>query len=323
VRSRLAVARPAVLAGAVATAALVFASVTVRGADQGPVVIPLHVDRGTGGERRLGIDVTVGSKTQRYLLDTGSTGLRVLASSLPDDAYRRTGRSERYGYGTGVELNGEQATAAIGIGSEHGSNESIQIVDRLACTPEYPDCRAKTTQQAEMFGQLYPGIFGALPLPPGQPTCCDVPFGGLDGRVGRTFIVHADFDEPTVTLNPDATMKSAFTVIPIGPLLGPRGCIRIYDVGQETCGPVLFDTGGNQILIMTTGVVPAKPWTHALLRIGSWTHDFDLGLRASGGRIGVSFKRYAEMRIVVGLSALQDLDLYYDLDARNIGLSKP
>ena len=98
-----------------------------------------------------------------------------------------------------------------------------------------------------------------------------------------------------------------------------RGCIRIYDTGLETCGPVIFDTGTPQLLVTTTGMVPPRPWSHATLRIGAWTHDFLIGAPGSAG-VPFSVRRSDVIRIVVGLSAMQQFDVYYDLERRRVGV---
>ena len=84
-------------------------------------------------------------------------------------------------------------------------------------------------------------------------------------------------------------------------------------------GPVIFDTGTPQLLVTTTGMVPPRPWSHATLRIGAWTHDFLIGAPGSAG-VPFSVRRSDVIRIVVGLSAMQQFDVYYDLERRRVGV---
>lgn len=288
------------------------------GAQTSAIVIPLSADHGSGGEPRLGIDVTVGSTTKRVLFDTGSTGLRMLAKELPDDAYKRTGRLAKYEFGFGVEVRGEEATATIGIGAARANNVPLQIVDEFGCGPEIRgDCPAQTLGMETFSG--YAGIFGAYIRPPLLKGCCDSPFFNLDGKIGHRFIVHANFDGPTVTLNPDAATQRTFSIVDFEAFGAPRGCIRVYESAHETCGPVIFDTGTPPLLITTTGTVPPQPWTHATLRIGTWTHDFKIGPLSRGG-VPLSVHRSDVVRIVVGLMAMQEFDVYYDLDRRQVGV---
>ena len=305
---------------AIALATAICASIApARGADQGPVVIPLHVDRGQYGETRLSIDVTLGTKTQRLMLDTGSTGLRVLATALPTGSYRRTGREVDYDYGSGTVLRGEEAVASTTIGPVHG-NVPLEVVDKIACGQEVPNCPDQDQFQLEMFGGSYPGVLGVYPRPPAMEGCCDNPLGALDNRVGRTFVLHAALDAPTLTLDPSPAAPAGFTLVAIGALGAPQGCITVFGLGSQTCGPVVFDTGSSTIFVQTLGTVPGPPWRHALLRIGSWTHDFTIGPHPPD--VKISIRRGEEQRIVIGLAALEKLDLYFDLDGHRIGLPK-
>ena len=301
-----------------AVAMLAGSAATVRGADQAPVVIPLHVDRGSFNENRLGIDVTLGSKTQRVLFDTGSTGLRILASALPAGSFRRTGPEAKYEYGSGTLLLGGEAVASMTIGPVHGS-VPLQVVDKVDCSSEIPNCPDQDQFQLEMFGGVYSGILGAYPRPPALEEWGENPLGALDGRIGRTFILHAALDAPSVTLNPAPATVADFTMVPIGAMGAPRGCIRVYDVQHETCGPVLFDTGSGALFVQTMGTVPGPPWTHAVLRVGGWSHDFTIGPHAPN--VPISIRRGDATRIVVGLAALQKFDVYFDLDGRRLGMS--
>lgn len=282
----------------------------------GPIVIPLHAEAGKEGEPRLGIDVTLGSSTQRVMFDTGSTGLRIENKALPAEAYRRTGRSAKADYGFGFEVRGEEASAAVTMGAAHATNMPFQVIDEFGCSPAVRDCPVDEVEPS-LFSGIYSGIFGAY-FTPTRGGCCASPLALLDGGIGRRYIVHAAFDAPTLTLNPDERMVNTFSVVDFAAFGAPRGCIRIYQTGQETCGPVIFDTGTPQLLVTTTGMIPQRPWTHAMLRIGAWTYDFPIG--SGPGGVPLSVRRTDVIRIVVGLTAMQDFDVYYDLDRLRVGV---
>src|SRR5262249_40031980 len=56
---------------------------------------------------RYSIPVAVrGSRPVDVMLDTGSTGLRMLPGAFPNAAYAVSNQSSVYGYGSGVRLNG-------------------------------------------------------------------------------------------------------------------------------------------------------------------------------------------------------------------------
>jgi hypothetical protein len=302
--------------GIVTCAGPVFAAGTA-----GPTVVPLHVERGPFGDPRLGIDVTLGSKTVRVLLDTGSVGLRILASAVPADAARRNGTSAAGGYASGIVLQGEQATARLSIGDPNVVESAvIELVDGISCNDQQPKCPAANGGTPEMFGALFPGIFGASNDSPPRGRCCGNPIEAFS-EYGRRYIVHAKFDAPTITLGPEPTTLSNFTMIDVPRGLSPRGCIRIVGAPNDICGAVLFDTGAPAILVTTTGIVPQGGLSGELaatLTLGTWSHVFASGPRVP---VRVTLRRGNQNHITIGLAALQSLDVYYDLAAGRMGFA--
>jgi hypothetical protein len=305
----------------VAAAALVVGTVGAAGSNaSGPIVVPLHVERGPMGDPRLGIDVTIGEKAARVLVDTGSAGLRVLASSVPPGSARRTGRSAAGGYASGIVLSGEEASAALAFGEARAPSAAIELVDRIECGPQRPNCPAANGGTPEMFGGLFPGILGISITDPPRGRCCANPLAAVPGGVGQTYVVHADFAAPSLTLNPDSATVGAFTMIDVPRGALPHGCIRISSSPNETCGDVLFDTGAPQLLVTTTGIASTGAFargTTATLTLGPWTHGIAVG---PGTDVRLNVRRGDTNRIVVGLSVLQQLDVYYDIGAGRIGL---
>jgi hypothetical protein len=307
------IAAAAVLIGLVAAAA--------AGSPAGtPIVVPLYVEHGPRGEPRLGIDVAFADRTVRVLLDTGSAGLRVLASQAGASP-RRTGREAAGGYGSGLSLHGEEATAALTIGSAHGDAIPIELVDSFGCLPEQPNCPAANGGTPEMFGALFPGILGVSAIDPPGGRCCANPLPTLAGGV-RSYIVHSNFAHPALILNPDAATANGFTMVDAARGTSPRGCIRITGAEpSEVCGEVLFDTGTPPCVVTTTGTGhdgPFPPHTPVTISVGAWSHTFAVG---PGTPLRLNVRRGAYNRIVIGLAMLQDFDVYYDIAGSRIGLS--
>ena len=291
------------------------------GGGAGTFVVPLHVERGPHGDPRLGIDVTVGPRTVRVLLDTGSPGLRILASALPAGAAQRTGQRAAGGYASGLVLRGEEATARFSVGDPSvGEQTSIELVDGYGCADDRPNCSAANGGTPEMFGRLYPGILGASTVDPPRGRCCANPLGALVAY-GRRWIVHAEFSAPTLTLGPDPATLAPFTMIDVARGTLPRGCIRLSgSAPSEVCGDVLFDTGTPQFLVTTTGAAaqgPFPPGTTATLALGTWSHAFEIGPTTA---MHLAMRRGAANRIIVGLAQMQAVDVYYDLFANRMGL---
>jgi hypothetical protein len=289
-------------------------------ADTPPLVVPLHVEHGPNGDPRLGIDVGIGSRTVRVLFDTGSAGLRVLASAVNDPSVRRGGPVRGGGfYGSGLTLRGDEATAPLSLGGGAPQQTSFELVDGFGCAEMIPNCPGANGRTPEMFGTLFPGIFGASMTDPPRGRCCANPIEALPAY-GKRFIVHAAFSGPSVTLGPDPAALAGFTMIDVARGVLPRGCVRVSSAAGEVCGDVLFDTGTPQIVVSSPGVVaqgPQPAGTTATLTVGAWSHAF---APAPEAPLRVAMRRGQMNRIVVGLAALQSVDLYFDLAAGRIGL---
>jgi hypothetical protein len=277
------------------------------------IAVPLHVVRGPGGEPRLGIDLTVGTDAVQVLVDTGSAGLRLLANALHSGSANRTGKGAAGGYGSGLRLQGEEALASLGVGSAHANAVPIELVDG------YSWAMPGLNRTPEMFGQLFPGILGLSMMVPQRGRCCTNPLPALSDGVGKRYIVHAAFNGPQVLLDPDDATIQNFTMADIGDSGWPQGCITVDDLlPYDFCGEVLFDTGTPQLMIVGTGIdTPGAAARGAVahLRISDWNHDF-----VSGGPMRVIVRRGPANRIIVGLAALQQIDVLFDYDAHKIGV---
>jgi hypothetical protein len=283
----------------------------------GPTTIPLHVEGGDA-DPRLAIDVLFGTKPVRVLFDTGSLGLRLLASAVPADAARRTGSAPINGYGTGLMLHGDQAMAALSLGDPTVTDTTqIEVVDSFSCSPERPRCPAADGGIPVMFGRMFPGILGAGNGIPPRGGCCTNPFDA-SGAYGKQYIVHSNFSGPNIVVRPDAATIAKFSMVSAARGVRPYGCIRLVGSPNDICGGVLFDTGTPQIEVVTntiadsaqtSGEIPAK------LTLGTWSHTF------AGGKVPVrvNLRRGNGNRIIIGLSALQSVDVFYDLAGERMG----
>jgi len=303
------------------TAVLAACAITVplvATAAAGPTTIPLHVEE-YGGVPRLGIDVMFGTKTLRFLFDTGSGGLRVLASAVPPDAAQRTGASASGGYASGIMLHGEQAIARLSIADPSVvQSTQIELVDSITCADQRPNCPAANGGTPVMFGRLFSGIFGASNATVPRGGCCINPFEAFN-EYGKQYLVHANMSAPTVTLKPDSAMLAKFTMIPVPRNLMPRGCIHIPTAVNDICGEVLFDTGAPGIQV-TTNTIAANGQVRAeipaRLTIGTWSHTF----ASAKTPVFVALVRGNTNNIIIGLAGMQSVDVFYDLAGERMGL---
>ena len=291
-------------------------------AQQPPVVVPLHVEHSPYHVPHLGIDVTIGSITKRLEVDTSSPGLRILASALPSDAWQRTGQTVTGDYGNGLNLRGFEANASLtlaGLRSERPVQ--IEAVESIACASWSPKCQAAKGGVPDEFGKVFPGVLGLRITNPTPDECCVNPLLALAGRAGHAYVLHADFAKPTLTLGPDAARMNAFTTVPVTTTSWPIGCIAVKDVALQVCGEIVIDTGSQQTLVFDPAPVFQgffPPGTIANVTIGPWKHNL-----TSGGdgdeRYSIVSQRGDKKLIVVGLGALQDVDVLFDSDRNRIG----
>jgi hypothetical protein len=115
------------------------------------IIVPITQTLLPDGDIRYSVPIRVGnSDVINALLDTGSTGLRILPNAIAPDTYTDTGFSSLYAYGSGEDLNGTIATAPIAIGgAATDSPVSIEMVKTIGCMDFAPDCPAGTALPAK------------------------------------------------------------------------------------------------------------------------------------------------------------------------------
>ena len=278
------------------------------------LVVPLHIVQGTHGEPRLGLDVTIGSDPIRVMVDTGSPGLRLLSRVLHPNSATRTGRSAAGGYASTLQLQGEEASAQLTIGAARGDRVPLELVDSYHFADNGPQ------GTPEMFGGAFPGIIGIGMQTTPRGTCCTSPLPALADGLGMRYVVRAAFSGPQLILNPDDATAQTFTMADIGPGGWPQGCVTIDGMlAYDLCGEVLFDTGAFGVTVLTNGAdAPAgfaSRGAVAHLRVGDWNHDF-----TAGRGIRINVRPGAFTGIIVGLDALQRIDLLFNFNNHQLGL---
>jgi len=288
------------------------------------VVIPLHVEHSPYRVPHLGIDVAIGSITKRLEVDTSSPGLRILASALPAAAVERTAHTVTGDYGNGLSLTGAEASAPLTIGGLHSDRATpLELVESIACASWAPRCPAAKGGVPDDFGRVFPGVLGLMMTTANPDDCCINPLFGLERRAGHSYLLHAAFLKPTLTLSPDSTLTNAFVTVPTGVSAWPNGCIAVKDVQLQVCGEVVIDTGLQETVIQDPapsfqGIFPGG--TVANVSIGTWKHDFTSGGEGDE-RYSMFSQRGDKKRIILGLGALQDFDVLFDADRARIGFA--
>jgi hypothetical protein len=109
------------------------------------------------------VTVAIGGVPLLLLLDTGSTGIRVAAGKIPTGSVAVTGAAAAYGYGSGIQLHGDQADADVAIGDYHTGPLPIELVRSTDCFADKPACPAAHGVKPAMFGGVFDGIMGVSP----------------------------------------------------------------------------------------------------------------------------------------------------------------
>jgi hypothetical protein len=204
------------------------------------------------------------------MLDTGSVGLRVLAAAYPDSgnhaALAAAPVESRYGYGSGVSLNGVDIQDDVSVGRP--GNISLQLVKDAGCLPGHPNCPASRLDSADyrIGGNGAPGAgytailgigaahgnAGGLPNPLHalgySGWTVELPRPG-EAAPGRLTLYVAPFTPADFTpLTSDAFGRVSGCLTQQGGSTGP------------VCALMAFDTGAPGVLIHSPDVDTPSSW---------------------------------------------------------------
>jgi hypothetical protein len=300
-----------------ATSVPVSASIPVTAVttDSGPVLI---------------VDVAIGGKTLNVLLDTGSYGLRLVASQVPPDAVRRTGPAPQFSYATGVKVSGDLAQASAQIGGQQTAGPiPIELVTDTSCDPGRPDCPAANGKKPIMFGGRFDGIMGvSMRAVEGLVN----PLWRLPDGLGHEFAVHYDpagastvlLGEPEAGYNLVQLDKGTPTNVPDAPppwIPSMPVCFTEAALpGGQTCGATAFDTGTTTIQIVAPDAhnsdVPAGTAIEMSVGQGAFSHTYTTG---PGARAEIIASSPSRSQSIAGLPSYAAADVRYDLVAGTIG----
>jgi outer membrane autotransporter protein len=236
--------------------AMALTVVPALAAAQSSVTIPLSQNPdGSGFSNFITVSVGGGPSSQ-VLLDTGSTGLRFLASQLGPNVTVDYGVPVTYGYSSGNLAVGYLGQASISFPDASSliatpSTTYFQVVTNLTCKSDYSSCPGWATGQSGVMGVAYDNdqIFN--------------PLAQLPGVLGNGFIVVSNdlsnsnlSPEVVVGLTPANMQGFVFTKMANTPGgLQPAGlnvwntksiytCFAVNS-GAPGCYDAVFDTGAS------------------------------------------------------------------------------
>jgi peptidoglycan hydrolase-like protein with peptidoglycan-binding domain len=215
----------------------------------GRVVVPI-TQRLFGSTIRYSIPVTIGSATVQAMLDTGSTGFRILSAAMPASNYTATTLQSSIVYG-GPILKGIVADAIMSIGGIV-SQEPIEIAQSITCKDGDPGC-----DTADIFG--YQAIIGI------SMKGADVPNPLIETGSAKWLIelpLPGASAPGALIINPSANDIAGYTLfnVPqqttddVGTGIGPLWadnllpiCVTRNDKGISYCYGASFDSGAFNI----------------------------------------------------------------------------
>ena len=291
------------------------------------VELPVRLVVLSVGARRFGVPVTIGGKEIEAGLDTGSTGLRVMARAVPDGA--RGGTAAHYGYGSGVQLDGPLTKVTVGFGTLSGS-VTIQRVDTVSCRPGYDHCAASRNHDPVTFGiqgdgapgEGFAAILGVNLRSAGAPN----PWEALGVR---RWIVElprpGDSGPGRIVLNPTDADLAGFTV---HRLLADDNTVPACLSGPAPlghfCAPATLDSGAPGIIAVDTKPHPTQaPSMPVTLTMGATlqaTADLVTERRDQATHLTLaSGTDPTRPLLFLGIAPYWRFAVFYDADAHAIG----
>ncbi len=311
------------------------------GGQTGAVSVPIRVvDYPGGGGKLLTVTVSIhGSAPVDLLLDTGSSGLRVLASALggADVGATSTPMSADFG---GIVLQGRKASAPLRLGDTTTSGPvDFQLIDDVTCAAGDPSCDPSAA--GAFFSDMgTAGILGVglrtdpsgiySPLAQLDAPLSDgftVRTGGLGSSAGELVLGQRDLPGATpIALMQTGTLPNA---VPAWADDGISICYQVASTPTDPpCTASVFDTGSNLDVLYAPGLpagdVDADGFLASGVRFeateGSAFHlDFTVGTPVTFSLDGVLVEQDDPFTIL-GVEVFLRYDVAFDLVDGRIAL---
>ena len=242
------------------------------------IEVPLQQRVLSDGTIRYFVDISLGgSRPIAAMVDTGSTGLRILPETIPDSGFASiSDKPSVYGYGSGVRLNGVLANIRLALGRLASPEPvPVQLVRTIDCYPKMPHCPASRISQADyriggdgLAKQGFEAIFG-ISMGSGP---VDNPLRLLGAKTWIVVLPRPGDKRPgALIVNPGAEETSGYTFFPTEARLknlnggavahdAIPGCIVVEKTAKRICGPTLLDTGAPGVSISSAKAGERSGW---------------------------------------------------------------
>jgi len=306
---------------------------------QARVAVPVSQTVLPDGDIRYSVPVRVGDSVPvDALLDTGSTGLRVMRAAIFRDSYTDTGFMSVSSFSAGDRLTGTVGTAVLNIGGlATDAPLPFEVVDSESCASFRPDCGAANAGPGDygiggdgITGQGFQAILG-VGLRDAQGA-----ENPLEHLGAKQWII--DLPEPgqggagSLIVNPDWQDLQGFTMFSLKPEGGGvwhdpgfsdtlPACLNDATNGQSVCGQAILDSGAPGLIAFQDG--PAGPlWTpgdEAMLAFGGLEEKFAVDGSPGTGLLREP-KSDAGIDLIAGVVPFFAFDVFYDAAGGRIGL---
>jgi hypothetical protein len=290
--------------------------------------VPIHEVDLPDGMRRFTIQIEIDGKPLEASLDTGSTGLRVLAPALSDAAQTAKGSSTSYGYESGAEFRGHILKRPLALGGAAAPVELMRV-EAIGCRKLMPDCRMKDAdvRTFRIGGDMLPGqgfqaIFGI----DFKRIDIDNPLIGLGVARWIVDLPRSPSEVGKLILDPDDGEAAAYKLYHVDERGMFAGCIfKADEQSRRICAPTLFDSGAPGIHVV--GGKPPERWsrgTDVLLAVGD--RDATSAIKVTLGRYDQAARFFVEpgppeQHLSFGLAPYLAWSVLYDPRDKEIGLS--
>ena len=306
--------------------------------DPGPGFLQIGHAQGSSGTIRATAEISVaGSAPLQVLFDTGSSGLRVFDSLVPQEGVERTSETFQTQFGNGVTVAGVTANAPMVVGGVATSGPiNFQAIQQTGCVPTSPGCPGADGPEAFARSIGVDGILG-VGLSSGEVFS---PMLQLSLGIPKTYTIHWADKGGRVTFNDSPADSVATFTMPAGtPPTMPNGaaawddqavdvCWQIADAAR-TCNATVFDTGSPSVQFPLN--FPGGP-TKDVRKLANGTRisaatavdaapflEFTAGRRLADDFVTV---QPGQNTVDTGLQIFENFAVTYDIEAGTITLSK-
>jgi hypothetical protein len=238
------------------------------------VEVPIRQTVLKDGTPRYSITVSVGAGQVDAMLDTGSTGFRLLPTAVDRSNLKATTTPARTAYGSGAQFTGVIAMAPLSIGGVAGTRPvKVHWIESAGCMDKRPQCPVSRSDAKHYAiggnGRAGEGYQAILGVNMGVNET-ENPFVGMGFT--RWIIVLPKLGDRApgrLILNPTDEEAKGFTAFPIEPRFRNQAgahhdaitaCLTNDKTKASVCAPTLLDSGATAVVVMAGRDAPDMDW---------------------------------------------------------------